>query len=95
MKNAGLFVILIFRRKDFEKSTCFLLAGLIKECDCVKKAIKITLVAIICLVALFWIAIETNPDFAVRFGLASGPGKPVDDSTNIVEIIETSESPLE
>ena len=27
MKNAGLFVILIFRRKDFEKSTCFLLAG--------------------------------------------------------------------
>ena len=28
MKNAGLFVILFFRRKDFEKSTCFLLAGL-------------------------------------------------------------------
>ena len=28
MKNAGLFVILIFRRKTFEKSTCFLLAGL-------------------------------------------------------------------
>ena len=27
MKNAGLFVIL-FRRKVFEKSTCFLLAGL-------------------------------------------------------------------
>jgi hypothetical protein len=27
MKNAGLFVILIFRRKVFEKSTCFLLAG--------------------------------------------------------------------
>ena len=45
--------------------------------------------------ALFWIAIETNPDFAVRFGLASGPGKPVDASTNIVEIIETSEPPLE
>ena len=60
-----------------------------------KKAIKISLVAIICLMALFWIAIETNPDFAVRFGLASGPGKPVDDSTNIVEIIETSEPPLE
>ena len=28
MKNAGLFVILFFRRKIFEKSTCFLLAGL-------------------------------------------------------------------
>jgi len=28
MKNAGLFVILFFRRKKFEKSTCFLLAGL-------------------------------------------------------------------
>ena len=28
MKKAGLFVILIFRRKVFEKSTCFLLAGL-------------------------------------------------------------------
>ena len=28
MKNTGLFVILIFRRKTFEKSTCFLLAGL-------------------------------------------------------------------
>lgn len=59
-----------------------------------KKAIQISLVAIICLMALFWIAIENNPDFAVRFGLASGPGKPVDDSTNIVEIIETSEPPL-
>ena len=30
MKNAGLFVILFFRRKKFEKSTCFLLAGLVK-----------------------------------------------------------------
>ena len=28
MKNTGLFVILIFRRKVFEKSTCILLAGL-------------------------------------------------------------------
>ena len=27
MKNAGLFAILFFRRKVFEKSTCFLLAG--------------------------------------------------------------------
>ena len=60
-----------------------------------KKAIQISLVAIICLMALFWIAIVNNPDFAVRFGLASGPGKPVDDSTNIVEIIETSEPLLE
>ena len=31
MKNAGLFVILFFRRKKFEKSTCFLLAGLWKK----------------------------------------------------------------
>ena len=33
MKNAGLFVILIFRRKVFEKSTCFLLAGLLSDVD--------------------------------------------------------------
>ena len=33
MKKAGLFVILIFRRKVFVKSTCFLLAGLTKVCD--------------------------------------------------------------
>ena len=31
MKNAGLFVILFFRRKDFEKSTCFLLAGFMNK----------------------------------------------------------------
>lgn len=41
-----------------------------------KKAIKFALIAIICLVTIFWIAIETNPDFAVHFGLASGSGKP-------------------
>ena len=41
-----------------------------------KKAIKIVLIVIICLSALFWIAVVTNPDFAVQFGLASGPGKP-------------------
>ena len=41
-----------------------------------KKAIKIALIAIICLAVLFWIAVVTNPDFAVQFGLASGPGKP-------------------
>ena len=28
MNEAGLFAILIFREKIFEKSTCFLLAGL-------------------------------------------------------------------
>ena len=28
MKNAGLFVILFFRKENFSKSTCFLLAGL-------------------------------------------------------------------
>ena len=28
MKEAGLFALLIFREKNFEKSTCFLLAGL-------------------------------------------------------------------
>ena len=33
MKKAGLFVILIFRRKVFEKSTCFLLAGLLNSGD--------------------------------------------------------------
>lgn len=33
MKNAGLFVILIFRRKGFGKSACFLLAGLSNEID--------------------------------------------------------------
>ena len=32
MKNAGLFAILFFRRKIFEKSTCFLLAGLFEKC---------------------------------------------------------------
>ena len=31
MKNAGLFVILFLGRKVFEKSTCFLLAGLSKR----------------------------------------------------------------
>ena len=34
MKNAGLFVILFFRREDFEKSTCFLLAGLSNRINC-------------------------------------------------------------
>ena len=47
-----------------------------------KKAIKITIIVIICFTALFWLVIETNPDFAVQLGLASGPGKPVE-ITNI------------
>ena len=47
-----------------------------------KKAIIISIIAIICFALVFWLAIETNPDFAVRFGLASGPGKP-DETANI------------
>ena len=43
-----------------------------------KKAIKIDLIVIICFTALFWLVIETNPDFALQLGLASGPGKPVE-----------------
>ena len=46
MKNAGLFVILFFRKENFSKSTCFLLAGLAKECSCMKK--KKLLFAILC-----------------------------------------------
>ena len=41
-----------------------------------KIVIKIILIAIICFMVLFWTAIETNPDFAVHFGMASGSGKP-------------------
>ena len=51
MKNAGLFVILFLGRKVFEKSTCFLLAGLTKECDCMKKLIALVL-ALICVLSL-------------------------------------------
>ena len=47
-----------------------------KGCDHMKKAIKIMLIAMICILGLFWLIVETNPDFAVQFGLASGPGKP-------------------
>ena len=51
-----------------------------------KKAIKIAFISIICLTVLFWIAIKTNPDFAVQFGLASGPDKlDAIDSTQPVE----------
>ena len=46
-----------------------------------KKVFKITLIVILCCTALFWLTIDTNPDFAVQFGLASGPGKP-DPSSN-------------
>ena len=38
----------------------------------------IAFVTIICLVSLFWITIETNPEIATRLGYASGPGKPVE-----------------
>ena len=54
-----------------------------------KKAIIISFIAVICLAALFWLAIETNPDFAVRFGLASGPGKP-DETANITPAEEAA-----
>lgn len=43
-----------------------------------KRAVIIAFVTIICLVALFWITIETNPEIATRLGYASGPGKPVE-----------------
>ena len=43
-----------------------------------KKAIKITLIAVICFTVLFCLTVVSNPDYAVRFGLASGPGKPVE-----------------
>ena len=52
MKNAGLFVILFFRRKKFEKSTCFLLAGLTKGCDCMKFTFA-TLITVL-IVFAFW-----------------------------------------
>lgn len=41
-----------------------------------KKIGKIALIVFISCIALFLITIETNPDIAVKFGLASGPGKP-------------------
>ena len=43
-----------------------------------KKTVVIAFVTIICLVSLFWITIETNPEIATRLGYASGPGKPVE-----------------
>ena len=43
-----------------------------------KKAAIIALSIVICLAALFWITIETNPEIATRLGYASGPGKPVE-----------------
>ena len=56
-----------------------------------KKVFKIAIIVLMCCVALFWITIETNSEIATKLGYASGPGKPVDTSTNINEIIETSE----
>ena len=43
-----------------------------------KRPVIIAFVTIICLAALFWITIETNPEIATRLGYASGPGKPVE-----------------
>ena len=43
-----------------------------------KKAAIIALSIVICLAALVWITIETNPEIATRLGFASGPGKPVE-----------------
>ena len=43
-----------------------------------KKATIIALSIVICLAALFWITIETNPEITTRLGFASGPGKPIE-----------------
>ena len=43
-----------------------------------KKAIIIASIIVLCLAALFWVTIETNPEIATRLGYASGPGKPVE-----------------
>lgn len=43
-----------------------------------KKVLIIVLALVICLAAGFWILIQTNENFAVRLGLSSGPGKPVE-----------------
>ena len=40
--------------------------------------VSVALITLLCFIAIFWLAIVTNPDFAVQFGLASGPGKPVE-----------------
>lgn len=43
-----------------------------------KKVIIIASIIVLCLAALFWVTIETNPEIATRLGYASGPGKPVE-----------------
>lgn len=43
-----------------------------------KKAVFIVLTAILLVAVGFWILISTNPDLAAELGLASGPGKPVE-----------------
>lgn len=43
-----------------------------------KRTVVIAFVTIICLVSLFWITIETNPEIVTKLGYASGPGKPVE-----------------
>ena len=62
MKDAGLFVILIFKRKVFEKSTCFLLAGLTKESDCMKKfrTVVSVIVMLLCAVAGLFLGASLN-----------------------------------
>ena len=74
MKNAGLFVMLIFRRKGFGKSACFLLAGLTKEVVLMKKRIRdiviaVVVLAIICVV--FWNIewISSWKEIALLYGL--------------------------
>jgi len=43
-----------------------------------KTSAIIALSIVVCLAALFWIIIETNPEIATRLGFASGPGKPIE-----------------
>ena len=40
--------------------------------------VSVALITLLCFVAIRWLTIETNPDFAVQFGMAAGPGKPVE-----------------
>ena len=67
MKNAGLFVILIFRRKVFEKSTCFLLAGLTKESYCMKKKIIIAICILVMLVLLVPIPMRMKDGGTIKY----------------------------
>ena len=46
-----------------------------------KRVIKIVLIAVICFTVLFCLTVVSNPDYAVRFGLASGPPGNLSQST--------------